>query len=100
MWQSRIKDDQLRTHDTSDAEDTEGEPGSWFWHMSANESESDSEDGELNVDLFGHEVDQPMTKEAIHSQGVPKESHWNKEGENNLRGAYVKGSILSLRKRH
>ena len=96
--QSRIKDSQPRTHDTSDTEDTEGEPGSWFWHMSANESESESEDGEVDEDIFDLEDDQPMTKEAVASQGEPKEIRWNKEGENKLRGAYGKGSISSLRR--
>ena len=46
--QSRIGDEQLRTNDTSDTEDMEGEGEILYWHMSANESESESEDGELD----------------------------------------------------
>lgn len=45
------------------------------------------------------EDDQPMTKEAVASQGVPKEIHWNEEGENKLRAVYGKGSISPLRRK-
>lgn len=91
--QSRIKDNQLRTHDTSDTEDTEGESGSWFWHISANESESESEDGEVDEDVFDLEDDQPMTKKPVASQGAPKQIRWNNEGENKLRGRMEKGQF-------
>lgn len=40
-----------------------------------------------------------MTKEAVASQGAPKEIHWNKESGNKLRGVYGKGSISSLRRK-
>ncbi len=66
--------------------------------MSANESESESEDGEVDEDVFDLEDDQPMTKEAVTSQGASKKIFWNKEGENKLRGASGKGSISSLRR--
>ena len=96
--QSRIKDSQPRIHDISDTEDKERELESWFWHMSANESKLESENDEVDEDIFDLEDDLPMTKEAIASQGKLKEIHWNKEGKNKLRGAYGKGSILSLRR--
>lgn len=40
-----------------------------------------------------------MTKEAVASQGAPKEIHWNKEGGNKLIGVYGKGSMSSLRRK-
>lgn len=70
--QSRIKDSQPRSHDRSDTEDTKEEPGSWFWHISANKSESETEDSEVDEDVFDLEDNQPMTKEAVASQGKPK----------------------------
>lgn len=61
---------------------------SWFWHMSANKSESKSKDGKLDEDVFDFGVHQPITKEIVSSQGAPKEIHWNGEGKNKLRQAY------------
>lgn len=54
--------------------------------------------GELNDDFFDHEVDQPMTKEAVLPQGVPKEFHWNKEGENRLRGTWKRVDFVTEKK--
>lgn len=71
--QSRIKDNQPRSHDTSDTEDNKGEPESWFWHMSANKSESKTKDSEVDENIFDLENDQPMTKKGVASQGKPKE---------------------------
>lgn len=98
ITQFGIEDNQLHIDDTSDTEGIEEEP-SWFWHMSANESESESEDGEMDETISDLEDDQPMTKEAVASQGAPKTIQWNKEGENKLRGMYGRGSISTLRRK-
>ena len=39
------------------------------------------------------------TEEAVSIQSVPKKISWNQEGEDRLRGSYVKGSVSTLRKR-
>ena len=58
--------------------------------MSANESKTESEDGELDEGGSNVEVDQDKTKELVTSQGPTKEIYWNKKGENKLRGVIWK----------
>lgn len=79
-------------------EDIKRKPKSWFQHISANKSELKSEDSEVDENIFDFEDDQPITKEAVASQGKPKEICQNKKGENKLKKVYRKGSILSLKK--
>lgn len=46
-------------------EDKKEESKSCFWHISANESELESKDGEVDKNIFDHENNQPITKEAV-----------------------------------
>ena len=86
----------LRT-DTSDSDDlNNSESGTWFWNMSANESEHESDEvGQVDEE----EPDiESRTEVAVPLQPVTKEICWNKEGENKLRGIYGRGSVSSARR--
>lgn len=86
--QPRIDDDKLSTDDTSD---TEGESGIWFWNESADEIDSNSEEeGELDERYWREE--QPGTQHDVSCISSRIEIKWNKEGKQNLRGRYGKGS--------
>ena len=86
--QPQIDDDKLSTDDTSD---TEGESGIWFWNESANEIDSDSEE-EGELDEKDWEEEQSSTQQDVSCISSKVEIKWNKEGEQNLRGGYGKGS--------
>lgn len=92
--------DQLCNVDTSDISETDNSEKAnrtWFWNLSANESCSDSEEkppgkrelGEGGLDV---ELEEPRSEEAVPLRNAVKETKWNKEGENNLKGSYGKGS--------
>lgn len=87
----------VHTSDTSDTDDSEEANGTWFWNLSVNESCSDSEEepqGKRQLDEGGLDVEleEPRSEEAVPLRNAVKEIRWNKEGENNLKGSYGKGS--------
>ena len=97
---------------TSDTTDTEGESETWFWHESANESDSDSgEEGYSDVDVEesnlegeqpSHEKSARFKKKQPSHEGVARleselrEIRWSKKGETKLQGGYRKGSRATL----
>lgn len=87
LVQPNLEDNKANTSDTSDTSDTEGESGTWFWHESADESESDSDEEEPNS-----EGGQPSYEGSAKLESQRKEIRWNREGETRLRGGYGKGS--------
>ena len=85
--------------DTSDTNDTEGESETWFWHESANESHSDSEEegySDVDVEESNLEGEQPSHEGLARLESEPREIRWNKEGGTKLRGGYGKGSRATL----
>ena len=106
--QLRINDNQVRTSDTYDTDDTndtddteeiEEEGKTWFWHESANESESDTEDEDGGYPDPEPEGEESRTEEEAPPLKRPKEIHWDKKGEDNLRGFYEKGSLATLKRK-
>ena len=93
LVQPQLDDDKANTSDTSD---TEGESKTMFWHKSANESDSDSEEGYSNVEEPSLERGQPSHEGSTKLESRPKEIRWSKEGETKLRGGYGKGSRATL----
>lgn len=88
--QSCNKPPRTDTIDSNDSDDSnDSKSATWFWNMSANKSESESDEGgQLDED----EPDFESRTEAA------KEISWNKEGENKLRGIYGGGSVSSARR--
>ncbi len=84
--QLKIEDNKLSTADTNDTED---ESKTWFWNDSANESDSDIEEGE---DSDENESDLEVEESREVSPEICKGIKWNKEGENKLCGVYKIGS--------
>ena len=72
------------------------ESATWFWNMSANDSESEL-DKKGQIDEEEPDIES-RTKVAVPLQPVTKEIYWNKEGENKLRGIYRRGSVSSARR--
>ena len=102
----RINDNQVRTSDTYDTDDTndtddtkevEEEGKTWFWHESANESESDTEDEDGGYS--DPEGEESRTEKETPLLKQPKEIHWDKKREDNLQGFYGKGSLATLKKK-
>lgn len=87
--QPKIDDDKLSTVDTSDMED---ESETWFWHESANETNSDTEEEGDDVAESDLDLEEPRIKQAVNPDVCKTEIKWNKEGEDRLRGGYGKGS--------
>ncbi len=83
--QLEIDNDKLSTTDTSD---TEGESRTWFWNESANEDDSDTEEG-------GEEEDKESNSDI---DEVRTQMKWNEEGDDKLRGAYGNGSRSTSRR--
>ncbi len=81
--QLEIDNDKLSTTDISD---TDGESGTWVWNESANEDDSDTEEGAEEED----NVDESESDLGIDE--VKTKLKWNKEGEDKFRGAYGNGS--------
>lgn len=97
---------------TSDTTHIEGKTETWFWHESANESDSDSEEeGFSDVDVeesnlereqpsqeksTRFEREQPSHEGGARSESESREIRWNKEGGTKLRGGYGKGSHATL----
>ncbi len=89
LVQPQLDDDKVNTSDTSD---TESESGTLFWHESANERDSDSEEEEYSdVEEPILEEDQPSHEGSTRLESQPKEVKWNKEKKDKLRGVYGKG---------
>lgn len=91
------------TSNTSDTDDSEEANGIWFWNLSANELCSDPEEepqGKRQLDEGGLDVEleEPRSEEAVPLRNAVKEIRWNKEGENNLKGSYGKGSMLTKKR--
>ena len=84
------------TNDTEDTKEVEEEEETWFWHESANESESDTEDDGGYSDI---EREESKTEEEAAPPKPPKKIHWDKKGEDNLRGFYGKGSLATLKRK-
>lgn len=85
------------TSNTSDKDDLEEANGTWFWNLSANELCSDLEEEpqekrQLDKSGLDVELEEPRSEEAVPLRNAVKEIRWNKEGENNLKGSYGKGS--------
>ncbi len=93
LVQLQLDDNKTNTSDTSD---TESESGTWFWHESANERDSDSEEQEYsNVEESFLEEEQPSHEGSTRLKSQPKEVKCN---EDKLRGVYGKGSLTRQRK--
>ena len=92
--QCEIDDKKLSTSDTSDTED---DPRTWFWNESANESDSDSEEGG-DVDDGDLEEEHSKTEREASPEVLKQELKWNKEGEYSLRGGYESGSRSSTKR--
>ena len=94
LHQPSVHNDKPNTIDTSLAGDTsdEEETATWFWNESANETDSDEEEEDVR-DVDGKNLEgQSKTEQAISHKASQVELKWKKEGENNLRGGYGKGS--------
>lgn len=66
-----------------------------FWSINAHESESESDEGRQ---LYENEPDsESRTEVAVPPQPITKETCWNKEGENKLKGIYERRSVSSAR---
>ena len=94
--QPSIDHNQLCNDDTNDTVGSEG-ADTRFSNSSANESCPDSKGNTKGGQQSDEEksdvgVKQPRTKEAAPLRNAVKEVRWRKEGENNLRGGYGKGS--------
>ena len=87
--QPKVDDDKLSTVNTSDTED---ESETWFWHESANETNSDTEEEGDDVAESDLDLEEPRIKQAVSPDVSKTEIRWNKEGEDRLRGGYGKGS--------
>ena len=79
-------DDTHNTNDTDDTKEVEEGGKTWFWHESANESESDTEDEDRGYsdpegEDFRTEKETPLLKQ-------PKEIRWDRKREDNLQGFY------------
>ena len=67
----------------------EEETTTWFWNESADSDEEEEDVGDVDgKNLEG----QSKTEQAISHKASQVELKWKKEGENNLRGGYGKGS--------
>ena len=78
---------------TIDISDEEAESGTWFWNESANETDSDSDEGDSgDIDEEDLEEEQSRTNLALSPRVTNFEIKWNKEGERNLCRGYGKGS--------
>ena len=88
-----VHNDKPNTIDTSPADTSdEEETTTWFWNESANETDSDEEEEDVG-DVDGKNLEgQSKTEQAISHKASQVELKWKKEGENNLRGGYGKGS--------
>lgn len=93
MVQLGIDDDKLSTADGSEEED---DTGTGFWNESANETNSEEEE-EGGEDIEEEDLDgeQSQTEQKANPEISMIEMKWNKEGEQNLRGGYGKGSKSS-----
>lgn len=87
--QLRVDDRKLSTADTTD---TEGESGTWLWNESANETDSDTEEGENGNHEKDLEGNESKIEEAVSSEVHKVEIKWSREGQDKLRGGYGKGS--------
>ena len=98
--QLSIDNDKLSTADTSD---DEAESGTWFWNESAHETDSDSdseEAGNIDIDDADLEEEQSRTEQAVSPKLCKTEVKWNREGEQNFRGGYRKGSRSTQMRRN
>ena len=96
LVQPLLDDNEANTNGTND---TEGESETWFWHESANESHSNSEEegySDVDVEESNLEGEQPSHEGLARLESEPREIRWNKEGGTKLRGGYGKGSRATL----
>lgn len=86
---------------STDTSNEEAESRTWFWNESANETDSDSEkEGSSDVDEEELEEEQSRTEQAVSPKLCKIDVKWSKEGEQNLRGWYGKGSKSSQMRRN
>ena len=94
-----INENQFDTSDTDGTSDIENED-TWFWHKSANDLESDMEDdGYFDEEESDLGPQRFRTKEEAALQKPLKEIHWDKRGEDNLRGFYGNNSRATLKRK-
>lgn len=90
-------DDTDKTDDMDETDETENETRKWFWNESADESDTETQNEEEDSDT--DESDQEMERSRAEPMAKPTAVlKWNREGEQNRRGAYGKGSVSSLRR--
>ena len=90
-----IEDVKSNICDTNNTEDET----TWLCHESTNETKSDLESGGKSDEKPSLDEALPRTKAAISMQGTQKKISWKQEGEDRLRGSYVKWSVSILRRR-
>ena len=95
VWTSDMHDTD-NTNNTEDTKEVEEEKKTWFWHQSANESESDTENDGGYSDI---EREESKTEEEVAPSKPPKKIHWDKKREDNLWGFYGKGSLATLKRK-
>lgn len=100
LQQPSVHNDKPNTIDTSPADTSdEEETATWFWNESANETDSDEEEEDVGEGDGKDLEEQSKTEQAVSHQASQAELKWKKDGENNLRGGYRKGS-KSTQMRH